>query len=102
MQISIIRTDNEELDELVRDINNRFDQIAREFNSFEVTISEEPSNAVENGSERLDTVYVPILGRFIRLGRLTTANAPNSCLFEDPADNKLRYKDGNGTVTVLT
>jgi len=102
MQIPILITDNEEQQDLVFDINNRLDQIAREFNRLAAIESDDTSEVQGDVDISSNTVYEPLLGRYYRFGLLLAANAPNRCLFEDSADGKLKYKDGSGTITVLT
>ena len=100
MQIPVIVTDNDELSELVKSLNNRFDQIVNEFNK----CSDVESNAQSSSTntQTSGTVNEGVHAKYIRLGIMPLANAPNGTLFEDDADGLLKYKDHLGVVTVLT
>jgi len=100
MQIPVIITDEEELKELVKSINNRFDQIANEFNTLD--IAETTDTAIDNGSEFCSSVNEALHAKYYRFGVMPLANAPNRSLFEDTADGLLKWKDSVGAVTVLT
>lgn len=100
MQIPVIVTNNEELTELVKSLNNRFDQIVNEFNR---DASDEDNQNNTLGSDVSEgTVNEGVCAKYIRFGVMPLANAPNSSLFEDTADGLLKWKDRLGVVTVLT
>lgn len=99
VQIPEITNDDEELAELVKQINNRLDQIANEFNTEQSTDSDLETS--ESATEGQITVLEGQQGRYYRFGLISASNAPNSSLFEDPADGSLKWKDRTGTVTVI-
>jgi ferredoxin-thioredoxin reductase catalytic subunit len=100
MQIPVIITDNEELEDVVKSINNRLDQIANEFNS--LAVAEDTDTTINNDDEFCSTVNEPLHAKYIRFGVMPLANAPNGSLFEDTADGLLKHKSRIGIVTVLT
>jgi hypothetical protein len=101
MQIPTIRSSIPELEALVNEINNRLDQITREFNS--INSSESEQNRVQFVEDTsCTTVYKYISGKFVRLGTMTLANVPNGSFFEDESDGILKYKNHSGVLTNIT
>ena len=81
MQIPVIITDKDELVELVKSLNNRFDQIVTEFNKCDDIENSSSNASVDTYSS--GTVNEGVHAKYIRLGVMPLANAPNGTLFED-------------------
>lgn len=102
MQIPIIKNNDEKLKDLVDELNNRLDQIARAFNELETVLVDSETTNGDNGFSDKGAVTKQFSAKFYRFGVLSATNAKNGTLFEDTADGKLKYKDSGGTVTPLT
>ena len=99
LELEHIDYNENDMSALIRTLNDRMDSIVLAYNSID---TKKMSSIVGNQKESfLDSVRKKLRAKNIRFGGTDASTVDNTTLFVDASDGGLKWKDENGTITVI-
>jgi hypothetical protein len=99
LEVEHIDGNLEDMNKLIRTLNERFDSIALAVNTQQPV--ENNTTVGQQNEVFLDTVSKRVRAKNIKFGSTNAATVKNSTLFVDASDGGLKFKDSGGAVTVI-